>query len=123
MVSFTGSTRADREVARRAGETLKKVALELGGKSATAILPDADSDLFQRAVRHGVGKCFMNSGQSCNALTRLLVPAEQAGTAVKLAAADRVRGYIQREAAEGADHRTVRWHGCEVRVVGRCRRG
>ncbi|MBV9162708.1 MAG: aldehyde dehydrogenase family protein [Pseudonocardiales bacterium] len=128
MVSFTGSTRAGREVARRAGETLKKVALELGGKSATVILPDTDSDLFETAVRHGVRKCFMNSGQSCNALTRLLVPADQTGTAVELAAAeagrfavgdpfadgvrigpmvsahhrDRVRGYIQQGVAEGA---------------------
>ncbi|MGH3720098.1 MAG: aldehyde dehydrogenase family protein [Pseudonocardiaceae bacterium] len=128
MVSFTGSTRAGREVARRAGETLKKVTLELGGKSATVILPDADSGLFQKAVRHGVGKCFLNSGQSCNALTRLLVPADQLGTAVELAVAEaeaftvgdpltdgvrigplvsaaqqsRVRGYIQRGLTEGA---------------------
>ncbi|MGH3852509.1 MAG: aldehyde dehydrogenase family protein [Pseudonocardiaceae bacterium] len=128
MVSFTGSTRAGREVARRAGETLKKVTLELGGKSAAVILPDAGSDLFQKAVRHAVGKCFMNSGQSCNALTRLLVPVDQLGTAVELAVAeagafavgdpftdgvrigpmvsvahrDLVRGYIQRGVAEGA---------------------
>jgi aldehyde dehydrogenase (NAD+) len=128
MVSFTGSTRAGREVARRAGETLKKVTLELGGKSATVILPDADSDLFDTAVRHGVRKCFMNSGQSCNALTRLLIPAERARTAIQLATAeagqftvgdplaegvrigpmvsaehrDRVRGYLHRGIAEGA---------------------
>ncbi|MGH3428134.1 MAG: aldehyde dehydrogenase family protein, partial [Mycobacteriales bacterium] len=125
---FTGSTRAGREVARRAGETLKKVTLELGGKSATVILPDADSGLFQKAVRHGVGKCFLNYGQSCNAITRLLVPADQLGTAVELAVAEaeaftvgdpltdgvrigplvsaaqqsRVRGYIQRGLTEGA---------------------
>ncbi|MGH3869527.1 MAG: aldehyde dehydrogenase family protein [Pseudonocardiaceae bacterium] len=57
MVSFTGSTRAGRQVARRAGETLKKVSLELGRKSATVILPDAEPVLFETAVRHGVRKC------------------------------------------------------------------
>ena len=76
MVSFTGSTRAGKRVAEVAAQTVKRVALELGGKSANVILDDAD---LQKAVTDGVGKCFLNSGQTCTALTRMLVPAQQAG--------------------------------------------
>jgi aldehyde dehydrogenase (NAD+) len=69
MVSFTGSTMAGRNVARAAAETFKRVALELGGKGANLIFADADAD----AVARGVRQCFSNSGQSCNAPTRMLV--------------------------------------------------
>jgi len=72
MVSFTGSTRAGIIVAKTAAETVKRVAQELGGKSANIVLPDAD---FETAVRKGVEGCFGNSGQSCDAPTRMLVPA------------------------------------------------
>ena len=72
MVSFTGSTRAGIEVARAAAPTVKRVAQELGGKSANIILDDADFAERHRP-RHGVGMCT-NSGQSCNAPTRMLVP-------------------------------------------------
>ena len=72
MVSFTGSTRAGRRVAELAGATTKRVTLELGGKSATVILPDAD---FGRAVSAGITMCFLNSGQTCNALTGCSCPA------------------------------------------------
>ncbi len=74
MVSFTGSTRAGIIVAKTAADTVKRVAQELGGKSANIILPDAD---FETAVRKGVQGCFGNSGQSCDAPTRMLVPAER----------------------------------------------
>ena len=71
MMSFTGSTRAGIAVAKAAADTVKRVAQELGGKSANIILEDAD---FGRAVKGGVMGCMMNSGQSCNAPTRMLVP-------------------------------------------------
>jgi aldehyde dehydrogenase (NAD+) len=72
MVSFTGSTRAGVEVARNAAATVKRVHQELGGKSPCVILEDAP---LEAAVRTTVSQCFLNSGQSCNAPTRLLVPA------------------------------------------------
>src|SRR5512137_1687075 len=71
MMSFTGSTRAGIQVAKNAADTVKRVAQELGGKSANIILDDAD---LERSVKGGVRSCFMNSGQSCNAPTRMLVP-------------------------------------------------
>ncbi|HUF33026.1 MAG TPA: aldehyde dehydrogenase family protein [Acidimicrobiales bacterium] len=71
MVSFTGSTRAGKRVTEVAAQTVKRVALELGGKSANVILDDAD---LEKAVTDGVGKCFLNSGQTCSALTRMVVP-------------------------------------------------
>jgi aldehyde dehydrogenase (NAD+) len=82
MVSFTGSTRAGIIVAKTAADTVKRVAQELGGKSANIILPDAD---FTRAVRKGVNACFGNSGQSCDAPTRMLVPAERHDEALAVA--------------------------------------
>lgn len=72
MVSFTGSTRAGIAVAKAAADTVKRVHQELGGKSANIVLPDADLDL---AITDGVKRCFINSGQSCIAPTRMLVPA------------------------------------------------
>lgn len=69
MISFTGSTRAGRAISIAAAETLKRVCLELGGKGANLIFADADDAAVQRGVRH----CFNNSGQSCNAPTRMLV--------------------------------------------------
>jgi aldehyde dehydrogenase (NAD+) len=71
MISFTGSTRAGIDVAQRAAATVKRVTQELGGKSPNIILEDAD---FQKAVSGGAAHCFHNSGQSCNAPTRMLVP-------------------------------------------------
>jgi aldehyde dehydrogenase (NAD+) len=125
MVSFTGSTRAGMRVAELGAATVKKVALELGGKSANVILPDAD---LVRAVKVGVANCFMNSGQTCTAWTRMLVSDEQYDEAVQLAVdsaagyatgdpldsstrlgpvvsgaqRDRVTGYIDKGVAEGA---------------------
>jgi aldehyde dehydrogenase (NAD+) len=90
MVSFTGSTRAGTRVAELGAATVKKVALELGGKSANVILPGAD---LARAVKVGVGNCFMNSGQTCTAWTRMLVSDEQYDEAVQLAA-DTAKGYV-----------------------------
>jgi aldehyde dehydrogenase (NAD+) len=83
MVSFTGSTRAGKRVAELAAQTVKKVSLELGGKSANVILPDAD---LQKAVKVGVGNCYLNSGQTCTAWTRMLVHSSQYDEAVELAA-------------------------------------
>jgi acyl-CoA reductase-like NAD-dependent aldehyde dehydrogenase len=125
MVSFTGSTRAGRRVAELAARTVKRVALELGGKSANVLLDDAD---LPRAVSSGVGNAFLNSGQTCSALTRLLVPRDRQeevialarGAAERLTLGDplvdearlgplasaqqreRVRAYIERGVAEGA---------------------
>ena len=82
MVSFTGSTRAGKRVTEVAAATVKRVALELGGKSANVILPDAD---LATAVPDGVGKCFLNSGQTCSALTRMLVPRDKLGEVEELA--------------------------------------
>jgi aldehyde dehydrogenase (NAD+) len=82
MVSFTGSTRAGKRVAELAAQTVKKVALELGGKSANVILDDAD---FTKAVADGVGKCYLNSGQTCSALTRMLVPHSRLAEAEEIA--------------------------------------
>ena len=125
MISFTGSTRAGKRIAELAGKQVKRVALELGGKSANVILDDAD---FEKAVADGVGKCFLNSGQTCSALTRMLVPADKVEQASQIAAAtaaafsvgdpaeatsmlgplvssaqlQRVRDYISKGIAEGA---------------------
>jgi len=71
MMSFTGSTRGGIAVAKAAADTVKRVTQELGGKSANIVLDDAD---LEKAVTQGVGMCFLNSGQSCNAPTRMLVP-------------------------------------------------
>ena len=136
MVSFTGSTRAGRRVSRAGGRRrVKRVALELGGKSPNVILDDAD---LEQAVADGVAKCFLNSGQTCSALTRMLVPREQArarpsgsprrwptrrsrratrsttaralGPLVSDAQRERVRGYIEKGAGGGrqARHRRRR---------------
>lgn len=82
MVSFTGSTRAGIEVARLAAPTVKRVHQELGGKSANILLDDVD---LEKAVTAGVNSCFGNSGQSCNAPTRMLVPAALHDQAVQIA--------------------------------------
>jgi aldehyde dehydrogenase (NAD+) len=91
MVSFTGSTRAGVAVATTAAPTVKRVTQELGGKSANILLEDAD---FENAVKQGVQECFRNTGQSCNAPTRMLVPrpkmAEVATTAKRTAEAIKV---------------------------------
>ena len=82
MMSFTGSTRAGTQVAKAAADTVKRVAQELGGKSANILLDDAD---FGRMVKHGVRACFNNSGQSCNAPTRMLVPRARLAEAASIA--------------------------------------
>ncbi|WP_184716390.1 aldehyde dehydrogenase family protein [Caulobacter sp.] len=84
MVSFTGSTRAGIEVAKNAAPTVKRVHQELGGKSPNIILDDAD---FQRAVGGGVASVMMNSGQSCNAPTRMLVPGQRMDEVIAIAKA------------------------------------
>ncbi|MDR6978777.1 aldehyde dehydrogenase (NAD+) [Streptomyces sp. 3330] len=117
LVSFTGSTAVGRRIAAAAGAAVKKVALELGGKSANVILPSAD---LARAVNVGVANVMSNSGQTCSAWTRMLVHRDRYDEAVGLAAAaaakyadrigpvvnaaqrDRVRGYIDKGVAEGA---------------------
>ncbi len=125
MVSFTGSTRAGRRVSELAASTVKRVALELGGKSANVLLADAD---LTRAVNDGIGKCYLNSGQTCSALTRMLVPRDRLDEVEQLATAaaeswtpgdpfepatrlgplvsavqrDRVRSYIKAGTDEGA---------------------
>ncbi|GLZ37757.1 aldehyde dehydrogenase family protein [Actinokineospora sp. NBRC 105648] len=126
MVSFTGSTAAGKRVSAVAAETVKRVALELGGKSANVVLDDAD---LARAVKIGLANTYINGGQTCTAWTRMLVPAALHDQAVELAAAaaakytvgdpldestrigpmssaaqrDRVLDYIQVGIDEGAD--------------------
>ncbi|MFK0171403.1 aldehyde dehydrogenase family protein [Streptomyces sp. NPDC090306] len=117
LVSFTGSTAVGRRIGAAAGAAVKRVALELGGKSANVILPSAD---LARAVNVGVANVMGNSGQTCSAWTRMLVHTDQYDEAVELAAAaaakygdrigpvvnaaqrERVRGYIDKGVAEGA---------------------
>ncbi len=125
MVTFTGSTRAGKRVMQLAAESVKKVALELGGKSANILLDDADLDV---AVPAGVFACYLNSGQTCSALTRMIVPraklaeveakavaaaetftpgdpfdkATRLGPLVSAAQRDRVRDYIAKGVDEGA---------------------
>jgi aldehyde dehydrogenase (NAD+) len=125
LVSFTGSTTAGRAVAALAARNLTRVSLELGGKSANVILPDAD---LAAAVKVGVGNCYLNSGQTCTAWTRLLVHESQHDEVVALAVAaasrysvgdptdpatrlgplasatqrDRVLSYVSRGLADGA---------------------
>jgi len=82
MASFTGSTHTGILVAKAAADTVKRVHQELGGKSPNLLLDDAS---FAAAVRHGASACFANSGQSCNAPTRLLVPAQRQQEAAALA--------------------------------------
>jgi aldehyde dehydrogenase (NAD+) len=82
MMSFTGSTRAGILVAKAAADTVKRVSQELGGKSANILLPDVD---LEGAVKKGVIGCFGNSGQSCNAPTRMLVPRERMAEAAEIA--------------------------------------
>jgi len=125
MISFTGSVRAGRRVSELASPTMKRVTLELGGKSAAVILEDAD---LAAAVKGTVNACFLNTGQTCSAHTRMLVPErlhdEAAGIAVEVAKSftvgdpfgdttklgpltssaqrERVRGYIRKGIEEGA---------------------
>ena len=83
VVSLTGSTRAGESVSREAAATIKRVSLELGGKSANILLPGCD---LQKAVTHGVRAMMNNTGQSCNAPSRMLVPADQLAEAEAIAA-------------------------------------
>ena len=82
MISFTGSTRAGIDVAKRAANTVKRVSQELGGKSPNIILDDAD---LQKAVAGGTAHVFNNSGQSCNAPTRMIVPFGEDESSVRIA--------------------------------------
>lgn len=100
MVSFTGSTRAGIIVAKTAADTVKRVAQELGGKSANIVLPDAD---LETAVTKGVQGCFGNSGQSCDAPTRMLVPADRHDEALTFAKAAAEAHKVGSPAAEDTD--------------------
>jgi aldehyde dehydrogenase (NAD+) len=126
MISFTGSTRAGKRISELAAQSVKRVALELGGKSASVILDDAD---LATAVKGTVNGCYLNSGQTCTALTRMLVPQSRYEEAAKIAAEvangfsvgdplaettrlgplssqaqlERVRGYIRKGLQEGAE--------------------
>ena len=126
MVSFTGSTRAGKRVSELASQSVKRITLELGGKSASVIL---DSANFEAAVKGTVGACMLNSGQTCSAHTRMLVPAarydevkalaqaailkfsvgpsltdtSKLGPLVSASQRDRVLGFIKTGIAEGAD--------------------
>jgi acyl-CoA reductase-like NAD-dependent aldehyde dehydrogenase len=126
MVSFTGSLLAGRRVASLAGNDIKKVCLELGGKSAFVVLDDAP---FEKAIPAGVNNCMQNSGQTCSAWTRMIVPRARQAEAIELAKTqlgkltlgdpfdantrlgplaskkqqDTVLGYIQKGQQEGAE--------------------
>ncbi len=98
MMSFTGSTRAGIIVAKAAADTVKRVAQELGGKSANLLLPDVD---LEDAVRKGIGACFINSGQSCDAATRMLVPRALHDEALAIAADEAATQITGNPFAEG----------------------
>ncbi len=98
VVSFTGSTRAGREVAKAAADGIKRVTQELGGKSANIILDDVDD--FATAVKSGVANCFGNSGQSCNAPTRMLVPKARMAEAMETAKAAAAKATVGDPLAE-----------------------
>jgi aldehyde dehydrogenase (NAD+) len=98
MMSFTGSTRAGIAVAKAAADTVKRVAQELGGKSANIVLDDAD---LQKAVSQGVSNCFSNSGQSCNAPTRMFVPRSKQDQAMEIAKAAASKAKVGDPFAEG----------------------
>lgn len=100
MMSFTGSTRAGVAVTKAAAETIKRVALELGGKSPNILFADTD---LQAAVVRGVAHCFENTGQSCNAPTRMLVERPVYDRAVEIAA-DYARTVKVGNPAEDGDH-------------------
>ncbi|MGO4765010.1 aldehyde dehydrogenase family protein [Cupriavidus sp. 2KB_3] len=126
MVSFTGSTRAGKRVSELAAQSVKRVALELGGKSASVILDDAD---LPQAVKGTISACFLNSGQTCSAHTRMLVPrarydevkaivakvvenftlgdplaeTTRLGPLISAVQKERVTGYIRRGLEEGAE--------------------
>jgi len=126
LISFTGSTRAGKRISELAAQSVKRVALELGGKSASVILDDAD---LAAAVKGTVNGCYLNSGQTCTALTRMLVPQGRYEEAAKIAGElaktftpgdplqettrlgplssqaqlERVRKYIEKGVAEGAE--------------------
>jgi betaine-aldehyde dehydrogenase len=126
MISFTGSTRAGKRISEIAAQSVKRVALELGGKSASVILDDAD---LAAAVKSTVNGCYLNSGQTCTALTRMLVPQSRYEEAAKAAVEaantfkvgdplaeatrlgplssaaqlERVRAYIKKGQQEGAE--------------------
>lgn len=129
MISFTGSTRAGKRVSELGSASVKRVALELGGKSANILLPGLDDDELEKAAKAAVSSAFLNSGQTCSAFTRLLVPAEEHDRIVDLVRQevedvytigdpktgagrlgplisdvqrDRVRGYIETGIEEGA---------------------
>jgi acyl-CoA reductase-like NAD-dependent aldehyde dehydrogenase len=129
MVSFTGSTRAGKRVSELASGTVKRVALELGGKSANILLDDLEGEELDKAARTGVQSCYLNSGQTCTAFTRMLVPRAKhdeivdilkdevekvysigdpfagearLGPLISDVQRDRVRGYIQKGVDEGA---------------------
>lgn len=97
MISFTGSTRAGIAISKRAADTVKRVSLELGGKGANLIFADADENAVKRGVRH----CFNNSGQSCNAPTRMLVERPRYQQAVETAAQIAENTEIDHSANEG----------------------
>ncbi len=98
MVSFTGSTRAGILVAKNAADTVKRVCQELGGKSANILLDDAD---FRKAVTRDVIGCFSNSGQSCNAPTRMLVPESRLAEVKEIARAAAAKVKVGNPDAEG----------------------
>ncbi|MDA0689231.1 MAG: aldehyde dehydrogenase family protein [Proteobacteria bacterium] len=98
LVSFTGSTRAGQEVAKAAADGIKRVTQELGGKSANIILNDAPD--FAKAVAGGVAGCFGNSGQSCNAPTRMLVPKSRMAEAIEVARVAAAKATVGDPAAE-----------------------
>jgi aldehyde dehydrogenase (NAD+) len=98
MVSFTGSTRAGVQVAKAAADTVKRVSQELGGKSANIILEDAD---LNAAVKSGVTSMMSNTGQSCNAPSRMLVPAKLYDEAVKIAKSIAERPVVGDPKADG----------------------
>lgn len=122
MVSFTGSLAVGGQIGAKVGAQVKRMTLELGGKSASFVLPDVDDDLLLKAIKVSAANCFLNSGQTCSAWTRLVVPQSKLETTLEILRdvvaknldpsrlgpmvsadhRDRVLGFMQRAEAGGA---------------------
>lgn len=84
MVSFTGSLAVGEQIGATAGARVKRITLELGGKSASLVLPDVDDDMLVKAIKVSAANCFLNSGQTCTAWTRLVVPQSKLDSSLEI---------------------------------------
>jgi len=123
MISFTGSTHAGKLVMQTGSETVKKVALELGGKSANIIGEGLDDATFAKAIMGGTGQAFLNSGQTCSLLSRMLVPRSRLAEAEGLAASVAIGVKVGDPFAEGTNVGPLASAAQRDRVIGYINKG